>query len=210
MGLIKRRRDKKRTKQNASYFNKQSLIEPKFKGKAHFDPYFLFKVLLIGYSDSGSIDYLKSFGDSWFKENTKLSIGISFEVKKIMIEHLNIKLQIWDLSIKDRWRDMVPYYCRGAVGAILMFEISNSNTFHMLSKWVKIIRDNTKNIPVILIGNKNDLNRQVTEEQSLDFVRSEQLNGYIECNVLTGENVNKVFESLTRMILTNIKPKSLI
>jgi small GTP-binding protein len=206
MGLIKRRRNEKRTRQNSSYFNKHSLIEPKFKGEAHFDPYYLFKVLLIGYSDSGSIDYLKSFGDAWFKENTKLSIGISFEIKKIKIEHLNIKLQIWDLSIKDRWRDLIPFYCRGAVGAILMFEISNSETFQILSKWIKIIRDNTKNIPVILIGNRDDL-RQVTKQQSLDFVRSEQLNGYIECNVLTGENVNNVFESLTRMILMNIKPK---
>ena len=175
----------------------------------HFDPHFLFKVLLIGHNDSGNINYLKSFGDSWFKENTKLTIGISFEIKKIKIENLNIKLQICDLSIEDRWRDMVPFYCRGAVGAILMFETSNSATFHILSKWIKVIRDNTKDIPIILIGNKDDLNdsHQITKEQSFDFVRSEQLNGYIECNVITGENLQNVFESLTRMIMMKIKPK---
>jgi Ras-related protein Rab-11B len=210
MGLKKRKKDKKRLKEDLSYVKKRPLIERKVKEKVHFDPHVLLKVLLIGHNDSGKITYLESFGNSWFEANTKLSIGISFEIKEIKIENLNIKLQIWDLVTEDRWRDLVPFYCRGALGAILMFEISNSDTLQKLSKWIPIVRDNTSDIPMILMGNNDVLNnpRQVSKEQALDYVRSEQLNGYFECNVITGENLNNTFESLTRMIIKKYENKN--
>lgn len=205
MGLKKRNKDKRRVVEERSYDEKQPYIENKVKERAYFDPHFLFKVLLVGHNDTGKITYLENYGNSWFKANTKLSIGISFEIKEIKIENLNIKLQIWDLAIEERWRVLVPLYCRGALGAILMFEISNSETLNILSKWIQIIRDNTDNIPLILMGNNDISNNesQVSKEQALDFVKSEQLDGYFECNVITGENLKNVFENLTRMIIKN-------
>jgi len=208
MGLKKRRKNKSKLKEDLSYdkvAKKQPIIEPKVKEEDHFYPDYLFKVLLVGHNDSGKITHLENFGTSWFKANTKLTIGISFEIKEIKIENLYIKLQIWDLAIQDHWRPLVPLYCRGALGAILMFEISNSETLDKLSQWVQTIRDNTANIPMILMGNYDDLNdlRQVSEQEGLDFVRSEELDGYFECNVLTGANLNTVFESLIKMIIKN-------
>lgn len=205
MGLKRRKKNKKRVNEEVSYVEKKPFIDHKIKERAHFDPHFLFKVLLIGHNDLGKITYLENYGNSWFEANTKLSIGISFEIKEIKIENLNIKLQIWDLAIEDRWRDLVPFYCRGALGAILMFEISTSKTLHELSKWITTVRDNTTDIPIILMGNNDNLDnlRQVSIEQALEFVRSEQLNGYFECNILTGENLKNSFESLTRMIIKN-------
>jgi small GTP-binding protein len=210
MGLIKRKKSKKKLKEDLSYIKKQPLIKPKVKKEDNFYPDFLFKVLLIGHNDSGKITHLESFGTSWFKENTKLSIGISFEIKQIKIENLYIKLQIWDLATQNHWRRMVPLYSRGALGAILMFEISNSETLYKLSNWVQTIRDNTKSIPMILMGHYDDLNdlRQVSKEQGLDFIKSEGLDGYFECNVLTGENLNNVFESLIRMIIKQYENKN--
>jgi len=203
MGLIKRKKNKKKLKEDLSYVKKQPLIKPKVKEEDHFYPDFL-------HNDSGKITHLESFGASWFKENTKLSIGISFEVKQIKIENLYIKLQIWDLATQAHWGRMVPLYSKGALGAILMFEISNSETLYKLSNWVQTIRDNTKSIPMILMGHYDDLNdlRQVSKEQGLDFIKSEGLDGYFECNVLTGENLNNVFESLIRMIIKQYENKN--
>lgn len=212
MGFIKRRKDKKKLKKDESYGKKSPFLERKIKEKGHFDPHFTFKVLLIGHNDSGKITHLERLGNSWFKANTKLTIGISFEVKEIRIENLYIKLQIWDLSTEDRWRDLVPFYCRGALGAILIFEKSTSETLYKLSKWVQIIRDNTTNIPMILIGNTDDLIHppKISKETGLDFVRTEQLNGYFECNIITGKNVENAFESLTRMIIKKFENRNVI
>jgi small GTP-binding protein len=210
MGLKRRRKHKKRLKEDLSYIKKEPLIELKVKEKDELFPDYLFKVLLIGHNDSGKISRLEHFGNSWFKTNTKLSIGISFEIKEIKIENLYIKLQIWDLATQDRWRIMVPYYSRGALGAIFMFEISDSETLDNLSEWVQIIRDNTPNIPIILMGNYDDLNdlRQISEEEGLEFVKSEGMDGYFECNILTGENLDNVFESLIRMIIKQYENKN--
>ena len=203
MGLIKRKRDKKRLKIGLFNVKKEPLNERKVEEENYFYPDLIFKILLIGHNDSGKITHLESYGNAWFESNTKLTIGISFEIKEIKIENLNIKLQIWDLATEDHWRDLVPYYSRGALGAILMFEISNSETLDKLSYWVQTVRDNTTNIPMILMGNYDDLDdpRQVLKEESLEFVRSKELNGYFECNVLTGENLENAFKNLTRMII---------
>ncbi|MFW9773804.1 MAG: Rab family GTPase [Promethearchaeota archaeon] len=203
MGSKKSNIDNEKLREELSNIKKEPFVEKKVKKKAHFDPHFLFKVLLVGHNDTGKITYLENYGNSWFKANTKLSIGISFEIKEIKIESLNIKLQIWDLATEERWRVLVPLYCRGALGALLMFEISNSKTLYILPKWIQIIRDNTNNIPLILMGNNDNSNNlsQVSKEQALEFLRSEQLDAYFECNVLTGENLKNVFESLTRMII---------
>lgn len=205
MRFKKRKKFKHKINKEEPYFEIQPLIEQKDEEKDRFEPHFSFKVLLVGHNDSGTISYLENYGNSWFKANTKLSIGISFEIKEIKIEDVKIKLQIWDLATEERWRDLVPLYCRGALGAILMFEMSKPETLYKLPKWIRIIKDNTGNIPLILMGNidyPNNLN-QVSKEQALDFVRSEQLNGYFECNVLTGKNLNNAFESLTRLIIKN-------
>ncbi|NHJ25140.1 MAG: GTP-binding protein [Candidatus Lokiarchaeota archaeon] len=209
MGLFKRKRSKRRINEDLSIISKEPSFLPKRKTEEYFEPHFSFKVILLGHSNLGKFDYLEKFGNSWFKANTKLSIGISFGIKEIKIEDINIKLQIWDLASEERWRQMIPYYCRGALGAILMFEISDSETLHKLSRWVQIIRDNTDNVPIILLGSSDDLNdtRQVTKEEGLDFVASEELNGYFECDILTGANLENAFESLTKMIITKYEMK---
>ena len=209
MGILKRSKRNKKLRENSVIIKKQPLVEPDLEEEYTFIPHFSFKILLIGHNDSGKIDYLEKFGNSWFKANTKLSIGISFEVKEIKIEDLNIKLQIWDLVTEDRWKDMIPYHCRGALGAILMFETSNFDTLLTLTRWVHIIRQNTNNIPMILMGNNDNLtnNRQVSMDEIMNFVKSERLNGYFECDVVGGENLENAFQSLTRLIIKKFENK---
>ena len=210
MRLRKRRKGKDYLEEVMSTVKKQPFIAPKVNEEDEFYPDYLFKVLLIGHNDSGKISHLETFGNSWFKANTKLSIGISFEIKEIKIENLYIKLQIWDIATQDHWRIMVPYYSRGALGAIFMFEVSDSRTLEALLPWIQTIRENTTNIPIILMGNYDDLNdiRQISKEEGLEFVNSEGLDAYFECNVLTGENLNNIFESLIRMIIKNYEKKN--
>ncbi|MFW9951449.1 MAG: Rab family GTPase [Candidatus Thorarchaeota archaeon] len=203
MRFINRRKRKGSIQNDLSYVKNKPSFKQEIKEKETFKPHFLFKILLVGYNESGKIHYLEKFGNSWFESNTKLTIGISFEVKKIKIKDVNIKLQIWDLATEQRWKDLIPYYCRGALGAILMFETANSETLYKLSHWIPIIREYTSNIPIILMGNNDDVDnsRQVSAEEGIEFVKSEQLNGYFEASVTSGENLENIFESLTRLII---------
>ena len=203
MGFLKRTKVKKKLSEKLTSIKKKSLTDSNVSQEVQFEPDFSFKVLLIGHNDSGKISSLESFGNSWFKANTKLTLGISFEVKEIQIESLNIKLQIWDLSTEERWRALVPMYCRGALGAVLIFDATNLESLYQLSKWIQIIKTNTVNIPLILMGNLDDSNRPrtVSAEKALDFVRSEGLNGYFEGNIVKGEKLVTLFESLTRLII---------
>lgn len=203
MGFFKRKQSKRNVKDKVASINKGPIKESIVKQESQFEPHLSFKVLLIGHDDSGHISSLESFGNSWFKSNTKLTIGISFEVKEIQIESLNIKLQIWDLATQDQWQELVPKYCRGALGAILIFDVANGESLYQLSKWIEIIKTNTANIPMILMGNLDGSMRprMVSAEEALDFVRSEGLNGYFESNIVQEEKLDHVFESLTRLII---------
>ena len=203
MGILKRKKRKKKFKEIDYLRENYYLKEPKIREDEHFEPHFLFKVILIGHNDSGKISSLERFGNSWFESNTKLTLGISFEVKEIRIENVNIKLQIWDLATKERWKTLASFYCRGALGAILIFDVSNSESLYQLVKWVQIIKANTKNIPIILMGNIDETNnpREVSAEGALDFVKSNKLNGYFEGNIAKGEKFENIFESLIRLII---------
>ena len=203
MGFFKRKKIKRKVSDKLSSIEKQPRIERRISEETQFEPDFSFKILLIGHNDSGNISSLESFGNSWFKINTRITLGISFDVKEIHIESLNIKLQIWDLSTEDRWRAMVPFYCRGALGAMLIFDVSNLESLFQLSKWIKIIKANTAKIPMILMGNLEDSThpRMVSAEKALEFVKSEGLNGYFESNIAKQEKLENIFESLTRLII---------
>jgi len=203
MGILKRKKVKRKLNEKLSSIEKRPINEQKLGEEAQFEPDFSFKILLIGHDDSGKISSLETFGNSWFKSNTRLTLGISFEVKEIQIENLNIKLQIWDLATEDRWRTLAPYYCRGALGAMLIYDVSNSESLYQLKKWMQIIKTNTANIPMILIGNLEDSTRprMVSAEEALDFVKSEGLKGYFESNIAKGEKFEYIFENLTRLII---------
>ena len=203
MGIFKRKKVKRILHEKLSSIEKKAINTQKIEDEEPKKPDFSFKILLIGHNDSGKISSLVSFGNSWFRDNTRITLGISFEIKEIHIEALNIKLQIWDLSTEDRWRTLVPFYSRGALGAIFIFDISNNKSLYQLSKWIQIIKTNTRNIPMILMGNLEDSMRprMVSAEEALDFVKSEGLNGYFESNIVEGEKLEHVFESLTHLII---------
>ena len=88
MGFFKRNQRKRNVNDKVSSIDKGPVKEPKVKQESHFEPHLSFKVLLIGHDNSGHISSLESFGNSWFKSNTKLTIGISFEVKEIRLRVL--------------------------------------------------------------------------------------------------------------------------
>ncbi|RHZ39762.1 hypothetical protein DYB31_014909 [Aphanomyces astaci] len=110
-------------------------------GKADDEYDYLFKVVLIGDSGVGKSNLLSRFTRNEFSLESKSTIGVEFATKSIQAEGKTIKAQIWDTAGQERYRAITSAYYRGAVGALLVYDITKHPTFENVERWLKELRD---------------------------------------------------------------------
>lgn len=162
---------------------------------------YLFKVVLIGDSGVGKSNLLSRFTRNEFCLESKSTIGVEFATRSVQIDGKTIKAQIWDTAGQERYRAITSAYYRGAVGALLVYDITSFESFNNARKWLTELRDHSdSNIVVLLAGNKNDLShlRAVSVEQAHEFANSEDLTT-IETSALNSSNVEQAFTDLLSM-----------
>merc|ERR1711865_19142 len=133
---------------------------------------YLFKVVLIGDSGVGKSNLLTRFTRNEFNRESKSTIGVEFATQTIQVEKKMIKAQIWDTAGQERYRAITSAYYRGAVGALLVYDITKHVTFVDVERWLKELRDHANdNIVIMLVGNKCDLRhlRTVRHEEAMAF-----------------------------------------
>jgi len=120
---------------------------------------FLFKIVLVGDSGVGKSNLLSRFTRNTFTVDEKSTIGVEFATRIIpMNDHKKIKAQIWDTAGQERYRAITNAYYRGALGAILVFDVTRKTSFDNIPRWLRELRDHAnKDIVLILVGNKSDL-----------------------------------------------------
>jgi Ras-related protein Rab-11A len=163
---------------------------------------YLFKVVLIGDSGVGKSNLLSRFTRNEFCLESKSTIGVEFATRSIQVDGKTIKAQIWDTAGQERYRAITSAYYRGAVGALLVYDITKGVTFENVERWLKELRDHADaNIVIMLCGNKSDLRhlRSVATEDAQAFCEREGLS-FIETSALESTNVEKAFQ----LILTDI------
>lgn len=163
---------------------------------------YLFKVVLIGDSGVGKSNLLSRFTRNEFNLESKSTIGVEFATKSINVDGKVVKAQIWDTAGQERYRAITSAYYRGAVGALLVYDISKHVTFENVERWLKELRDHAEpNIVVMLVGNKSDLRhrRTVPTEEAMAFAENNSL-AFIETSALDATGVEEAF----RQILTEI------
>ena len=136
--------------------------------------------------------------------DTKWSLGVNFRIKSLEVDGKAVKLQIWHLSSEKRWRFSLPTYVKNTKGGIFMYDITNYSSLVNIDDWLTIIRKkNVDLFPILVVGMKSDLNKQreVSSEEARKIVKSRKLDGDIECSAKTGENVEEIFETLTKLML---------
>eukprot|EP00982_Pelagococcus_subviridis_P014954 31368-Pelagococcus_subviridis.AAC.7 len=137
---------------------------------------YLFKVVLIGDSGVGKSNLLSRFTRNEFCLESKSTIGVEFATRTIEVDTNTIKAQIWDTAGQERYRAITSAYYRGAVGALLVYDITKSESYEDVEKWLKELRDHADaNIVIMLIGNKCDLKhlRCVQTEDARLFAANE-------------------------------------
>ncbi|TMW69845.1 hypothetical protein Poli38472_002001 [Pythium oligandrum] len=163
---------------------------------------YLFKIVLIGDSGVGKSNLLSRFTRNEFNLESKSTIGVEFATKSIQAEGKTIKAQIWDTAGQERYRAITSAYYRGAVGALLVYDITKHVSFENVERWLKELRDHADaNTVIMLVGNKSDLRhlRAVSTEEAMAFAEKNNL-AFIETSALEATGVDTAF---TR-ILTEI------
>ncbi|BFG35514.1 ras-related protein Rab11A [Prunus yedoensis var. nudiflora] len=172
---------------------------------------YVFKVVLIGDSAVGKSQILARFARNEFSLDSKATIGVEFQTRTLVIEHKSVKAQIWDTAGQERYRAVTSAYYRGAVGAMLVYDITKRQSFDHIPRWLEELRSHAdKNIVIILIGNKSDLENQraVPTEDAKEFAQKEGL-FFLETSALESTNVESAFLTVLTEIFNIVNKKSL-
>jgi len=166
----------------------------------HFD--YMFKILIIGNSSVGKTSFLFRYAEDSFTSAFVSTVGIDFKVKTVIRKEKRMKLQIWDTAGQERYRTITTAYYRGAMGFILMYDVTNEESFNSVQDWVTQIKTYSwDNAQVILVGNKSDMEA----ERVVTYDRGKQLADqlgleFFETSVKENINVKSVFERLVDII----------
>ncbi|KAF7728367.1 Ras- protein Rab-11B [Apophysomyces ossiformis] len=171
---------------------------------------YLFKIVIIGDSGVGKSNLLSRFTNDEFNLESKSTIGVEFATKNIKIGEHTIKAQIWDTSGQERYRAITGAYYRGAVGALLVYDITRQSSFRSIDHWLKELRDHADhNISLMLVGNKSDLSetsRAVSTDEAKEYAADSEML-FFETSALDSTNVEKAFQTAFEHIYQAV-PKS--
>eukprot|EP00794_Sanderia_malayensis_P006522 gene6522-7266_t len=164
---------------------------------------FTFKILILGDSGVGKTCLIKRFTDNDFTDNFLSTIGIDSKSKIVPVDGVRTRLQIWDTAGQERFRTLTSAYFRGAMGIMLVYDVTNEESFLNVSHWLENIEFNANSdVCKFLVGNKSDSQmdeRAVTDKKGQD--RATQIDlPFIETSAKTGKNVEKAFSELALLI----------
>ncbi|CAI5487532.1 unnamed protein product [Closterium sp. Naga37s-1] len=141
--------------------------------------------------------------------NNRATIGVEFRSKTMEIDNKEIKAQIWDTSGQERYRAVTSVYYRGALGALLVYDISRRSSFDNISQWLREVRSQgDNNLVVMLVGNKTDLAhlRAVPTEKGLELAEREGM-FFMETSALDATNVDEAFETVIAEIYNHVSKR---
>lgn len=165
-----------------------------------------FKIVVVGASGVGKSALVQRLVEGTFREEGQSTVGVEFKSYICTVDDQKIKLQIWDTAGQERFKSVSKAYFRNAVGAILVFDISNEATFDELDEWLQDLQTLCNpNCYIVLVGNKTDRenSREVGNEQAQDYAEQHRLE-YIETSAFSGSNVVDLFTRMAHGIATNV------
>ena len=166
------------------------------------------QLLIIGDSTVGKTSILSRFANGIFNSNYLATVGLDSFTKDEIIDDKTIRIKIWDTAGQERYKSLTKGFFRNAEGVMLVYDVTNSETYENLKFWLQSIKNNTSpdmgEIPIILIGNKIDCeDREVKVEEAENFWK-EQGYPYFETSAKTGENIDNTIKYLVKKVI-NIK-----
>ncbi|KAH0786356.1 ras-related protein Rab6 isoform X2 [Histomonas meleagridis] len=138
--------------------------------------------------------------NSTFDKDYSSTIGIDFFTKPIQVQDHTVNLQVWDTAGQERFRSLIPAYIRDSNIAVIVYDVSDPNTFEEAKGWQKtVMSERGSDATCIFVGNKNDLESKVPHEQVTEFTKSLSIQT-IETSAKTGQNVTRLFKLICESI----------
>ncbi|CAI4222525.1 unnamed protein product [Auanema sp. JU1783] len=169
---------------------------------------YLFKLLLIGDSGVGKSCLLLRFADDTYTESYISTIGVDFKIRTIELDGKTIKLQIWDTAGQERFRTITSSYYRGAHGIIVVYDITDQESFNNVKQWLQEIdRYACENVNKLLVGNKCDLTAKRAVETTAAKEYADQLGiPFLETSAKSSTNVEQAFLTMASEIKSRMGP----
>ncbi|KAI0373153.1 GTP-binding protein ypt1 [Pilatotrama ljubarskyi] len=167
---------------------------------------YLFKLLLIGDSGVGKSCLLLRFAEDAFTDSYLSTIGVDFKIRTIELEGKTVKLQIWDTAGQERFRTIAAAYYRGAHGIIMVYDVTELETFSNVKGWIQEIeRYASEGVKKLIIGNKSDLVERKVVEYSVAKEFADSLSiPFIETSAKNSTNVEEAFTLMAKTIKDDV------
>jgi len=169
-----------------------------------------FKLLLIGDSGVGKSCLLLRYADDTYTESYISTLGVDFRMVTIRLDGKTIKLQIWDTAGQERFRTITSNYYRGANGIVVVYDVTDPESFNSVTRWLQEIERNVgMGVHKMLVGNKCDLTmkRKVDKAEAQAFADKMEI-PYVETSAKNGTNVENVFMELSNRIKKEVLAKN--
>ncbi|XP_039112743.1 ras-related protein Rab-5C [Hyaena hyaena] len=164
-----------------------------------------FKLVLLGESAVGKSSLVLRFVKGQFHEYQESTIGAAFLTQTVCLDDTTVKFEIWDTAGQERYHSLAPMYYRGAQAAIVVYDITNTDTFARAKNWVKELqRQASPNIVIALAGNKADLaSKRAVEFQEAQAYAEDNSLLFMETSAKTAMNVNEIFMAIAKKLPKN-------
>ena len=169
------------------------------------EPKYILKITLLGEKNVGKTSLVYRYIENKFRESYKAMLGVNLLKKDMEVDGNSVSAQIWDLGGQDSFKSLRKLYLEGANGALVMFDLTERKTFEKLNEWVESFKEARGEQPIVLIGNKSDLEnqRKITDMEASNYAKENNMELMLT-SAKTGQNVEEAFIKLTKRILDNI------
>jgi Ras-related protein Rab-8A len=164
----------------------------------------LLKVIVIGDSTVGKTQLTLRFVDGTFSTATMTTIGVDFKSKAVRVRGNEYKLQIWDTAGQEKFRTITQAYYRRARGVAIVFDWSQPDSFHHVTDWLDSLHEEHAKgtIPIVLIGNKEDLEHRVDDEDAQALAKAQGIELF-SASAKLGNGIDSAFEKLAELVVDN-------
>ena len=163
------------------------------------------QLLVIGDAAVGKTSILSRFAQDKFSPQYLATLGIDFFTKDVMIDKEIIHIKIWDTAGEERYRSLTKGFFKNGEGIIIVYDVTNRNSFESLKFWIDSIENNNnlenKKMPAVILGNKIDISdRQVNENEAEEFAKSRNYK-YFEVSAKSGNGVDESIKYLIKKVI---------